>query len=125
MSKIDILSEKINIFSSPFTTISRKNAQSTWDRQDILPSPFKLPGFLVGIWKNFSLWFERAQQRKELSELSDHQLKDIGITRDEAEMESNKKFWEGKATFVTAWFSCFFAVKNGIKEKPLSDPAAD
>ena len=95
MSKIDILSEKINIYSSPLTTIRRKNAQSTWGRQDILSNPFRFPGFLVGIWKNLSLWIERAQQRKELSELSDHQLKDIGITRDEAEMESNKKFWEG------------------------------
>jgi uncharacterized protein YjiS (DUF1127 family) len=37
---------------------------------------------------------ERANQRGDLSELSDGQLADIGVTRREAEREAGKWFWE-------------------------------
>ena len=37
---------------------------------------------------------ERANQRGDLSELSDGQLADIGVTRREAAREAGKWFWE-------------------------------
>jgi uncharacterized protein YjiS (DUF1127 family) len=38
-------------------------------------------------------WFERARERRHLSELSDHMLKDIGLSRADVEAEVVKPFW--------------------------------
>ena len=38
-------------------------------------------------------WFERARQRRQLGELSDHMLKDIGLSRADVETEVAKPFW--------------------------------
>ena len=38
-------------------------------------------------------WIERARQRRHLSELSDHMLKDIGLSRADVEAEAAKPFW--------------------------------
>jgi uncharacterized protein YjiS (DUF1127 family) len=40
-----------------------------------------------------SRWRERARQRQALAALDDSQLRDIGITRYDAEHECNKPFW--------------------------------
>jgi uncharacterized protein YjiS (DUF1127 family) len=40
------------------------------------------------------LWINRYRQRKLLSSLEDHVLKDIGVTRIDALKESNKPFWK-------------------------------
>jgi uncharacterized protein YjiS (DUF1127 family) len=37
--------------------------------------------------------FARARQRRQLGHLSDHQLRDIGLSRAEVEFESHKAFW--------------------------------
>jgi uncharacterized protein YjiS (DUF1127 family) len=39
------------------------------------------------------LWINRYRQRKLLSSLEEHALKDIGISRVDALKESNKPFW--------------------------------
>ncbi len=39
-------------------------------------------------------WHERARQRCQLLSLDDHLLKDIGISRADAEREAGKPFWE-------------------------------
>lgn len=39
-------------------------------------------------------WAERARQRHTLMGLDDHLLKDIGISRVEAEREAAKPFWK-------------------------------
>jgi uncharacterized protein YjiS (DUF1127 family) len=39
------------------------------------------------------LWHERAQGRQQLREFDDHMLRDIGITRLQAEAEAVKPFW--------------------------------
>jgi uncharacterized protein YjiS (DUF1127 family) len=39
-------------------------------------------------------WFERARQRRQLGQLSDHMLKDIGLNRAEVETEVAKRFWQ-------------------------------
>ena len=38
-------------------------------------------------------WFERARQRRRLGELSEHMLKDIGLSRADVEVEVAKPFW--------------------------------
>jgi uncharacterized protein YjiS (DUF1127 family) len=38
-------------------------------------------------------WLERARQRRRLGQLSDHMLKDIGLSRADVESETAKPFW--------------------------------
>ena len=38
-------------------------------------------------------WIERTRQRRQLSRLSDHMLKDIGLNRGDVEAEAAKPFW--------------------------------
>jgi uncharacterized protein YjiS (DUF1127 family) len=43
----------------------------------------------------FQEWRERYNSRRDLMRLSDHQLKDIGLSRFDAETEFSKPFWRG------------------------------
>ena len=52
---------------------------------------FQLP--VVGFLGTLMLWQERASQRRRLAELDGHMLKDLGITRGEAQAEAAKPFW--------------------------------
>jgi uncharacterized protein YjiS (DUF1127 family) len=38
-------------------------------------------------------WTDRARQRRQLAALSDHMLRDIGLTRADAWAEADKPFW--------------------------------
>ena len=38
-------------------------------------------------------WFERARHRRQLGQLSNHMLKDIGLNRADVEIEAAKPFW--------------------------------
>ena len=38
-------------------------------------------------------WLERVRQRRQLAQLSDHMLKDIGLARGDVEAEIAKPFW--------------------------------
>jgi uncharacterized protein YjiS (DUF1127 family) len=40
------------------------------------------------------LWMERVRQRRALTRLSDHMLKDLGLSRADTGFESGKRFWE-------------------------------
>jgi uncharacterized protein YjiS (DUF1127 family) len=40
-----------------------------------------------------ALWQERSRGRRQLLMLDEHVLRDIGITRLQAEAEANKPFW--------------------------------
>ncbi len=40
-------------------------------------------------------WHQRWQQRQALLRLDDHLLKDIGVSRAEADVEGTKPFWKG------------------------------
>lgn len=44
-----------------------------------------------------SIWRERANSRKQLAALDDHQLADIGLTKAEARLESARSFWHGES----------------------------
>ena len=39
-------------------------------------------------------WHERARQRRQLECLSDHMLRDIGLTRADVLAEATKQFWQ-------------------------------
>ena len=47
----------------------------------------------VGVAEVGLTWFDRARQRRQLCELSDHMLRDIGLTRADAWAEYAKPFW--------------------------------
>ena len=46
----------------------------------------------VAIWLEAGL--EKSRSRRALQELSDHQLKDIGLSRADAFRECNRPFWD-------------------------------
>ena len=42
----------------------------------------------------FMTWMRRAQQRRDLTQLTDRELADMGITDLQAEQEAAKPFWQ-------------------------------
>ena len=40
------------------------------------------------------LWAERARQRRQLTELDDYMLRDLGLSRADVASESSKPFWQ-------------------------------
>jgi uncharacterized protein YjiS (DUF1127 family) len=40
------------------------------------------------------LWAERARQRRQLAELDDYMLRDIGLSRADVTAERSKSFWQ-------------------------------
>jgi uncharacterized protein YjiS (DUF1127 family) len=48
---------------------------------------------LVEAYEQVLSWLERVHQRRQLAQLSDHMLKDIGLTRVDVEAELSKPFW--------------------------------
>ena len=56
-------------------------------------SPHRLGGFLRRVREALREWRRRANGRLELARLDDRMLRDIGLTRFDAEYEINKPFW--------------------------------
>ncbi len=50
-------------------------------------------GVAHSVMSTIAVWRKRHQGRRELAELSDHTLADIGLTRAAAATEINKPFW--------------------------------
>jgi uncharacterized protein YjiS (DUF1127 family) len=48
---------------------------------------------LAGILRRVATAFDRASQRRTLAELTDDQLRDIGLTRTQADAEALKPLW--------------------------------
>ena len=46
------------------------------------------------LWSAFRIALRRGRTRRRLVDLDAHELKDIGISRADAEAEANKPFWE-------------------------------
>jgi uncharacterized protein YjiS (DUF1127 family) len=51
-------------------------------------------GWLRHAFRRIVLWNQKHRQRRALLELDDHQLSDIGISREAARREAAKYFWE-------------------------------
>lgn len=61
----------------------------------------KSPGAFARVRRNvakllekLAIWQERTGQRHTLSELNEHMLKDIGVSRSDAFREARKPFWQ-------------------------------
>ncbi len=67
----------------------------TIDRPPVRGEPRAGPNRLGKALNFLRLWRKRYRGRHELSRLDDHMLRDIGLTRAEADMEAAKPFWEG------------------------------
>lgn len=50
-------------------------------------------GVVIAMFDRIAEWQARARQRLELSQLDARELKDIGISRAQAEAEAAKPFW--------------------------------
>ena len=46
------------------------------------------------VLKTVNIWMQRSRQRKQLSQLDSHLLKDIGLTEEMAAKEIAKPFWK-------------------------------
>lgn len=46
------------------------------------------------IWRQLQRWWQLAEQRRLLATLDDRALQDIGISRAEAQRESERPFWD-------------------------------
>ena len=53
----------------------------------------KIPGRVLHLLDVVAVWGARSRQRRRLHGLSDHMLKDIGISRADVEHETGKPFW--------------------------------
>jgi uncharacterized protein YjiS (DUF1127 family) len=58
------------------------------------PTPSSLLKILYRLGTAYRLGRERYRQRKQLLEMDDRQLKDIGITLEQAEQEARKPIWK-------------------------------
>jgi uncharacterized protein YjiS (DUF1127 family) len=52
-----------------------------------------ITGLVEGVTAWLRRWRERAKSRQHLSALSDHMLKDLGLSRAQVENEIAKSFW--------------------------------
>ncbi len=50
--------------------------------------------WLATVIATSELWLERARERRGLMRLNEHMLRDVGITRAQAEAEGQKPFWQ-------------------------------
>ncbi len=75
------------------TSVSLSTRQGVAPRgvtPDAGSAAYSLP---VRILDRLLLWQARAFQRQALASLDDHLLKDIGVSRSEADREAGKPFW--------------------------------
>ena len=59
-----------------------------------LPHPHRSTGGELYVWAGvIRTWLQRSRQRRALAELDDRMLRDIIVTRSQAEREAAKPFW--------------------------------
>ena len=79
---------------STISQTSRATSPISVPRGLLFGGPSRWPIDIVFIvMETLILWSERSRQRRELAELNDRALKDIGLTRIDALRESAKPFW--------------------------------
>ena len=80
--------------SCPDTNTSERNVAATgWLLRPFARFGAAIVGSYLRISDTTAMWRARLRQRRELQELSDHVLKDIGISRCDVFRESTKYFW--------------------------------
>jgi uncharacterized protein YjiS (DUF1127 family) len=56
----------------------------------------KLPAWMRRVIATFRSWHRNVRARRELLQLNDHELRDIGLTRVEALYEASRPFWDSR-----------------------------
>jgi uncharacterized protein YjiS (DUF1127 family) len=74
---------------------ARAAATADLHPKDLEPASISLRRFLHCFTTAYRLCRERYRQRRQLLKMDDRQLKDIGITREQAEQERHKPLWKG------------------------------
>jgi uncharacterized protein YjiS (DUF1127 family) len=64
-----------------------------WRTGGIVPARRRDPSNLCKAFDVLLLWLQRRRERRKLAGLSDHVLKDIGVTRADVDDEAHKAFW--------------------------------
>ncbi len=82
---------QISLFSGSAATSQRSTGLFSDVRVPRGDSPLDRLNALV---ISFQEWQERRRTRRELMRLTDYQLKDIGLSRVDAEEEFQKPFWQ-------------------------------
>ena len=67
-------------------------AFSQFSTHTVAAAPARL---LHGAVETLLRWQHRIAERQQLAALSDYDLKDVGLTRSDAQMEVEKPFWRG------------------------------
>jgi uncharacterized protein YjiS (DUF1127 family) len=82
------------------TLLATLATTASWAPGQALAPPPRAPGLhrsaavrLRHSLETLRLWRERARGRQQLRTFDDHLLRDIGMTRLQAEAEANKPFW--------------------------------
>ena len=55
--------------------------------------PYTLRDVFHALVVQILIWHERSRQRRDLAQLSDHMLRDIGLSRGDVWAECEKPFW--------------------------------
>jgi uncharacterized protein YjiS (DUF1127 family) len=54
----------------------------------------RVEGFVTRTSNVFRTWIRRSQDRRMLTQMNDHLLSDIGLTRYDVKLETDKHFWQ-------------------------------
>ncbi|MGI9507741.1 MAG: DUF1127 domain-containing protein [Geminicoccaceae bacterium] len=58
------------------------------------PARFKLPPWVGTVLSRVHGWVERSRQRRQLAQLNEYALRDIGLTSADVRTEVEKPFWQ-------------------------------
>lgn len=78
------------------------------------------PSGLFGLVRTVVAWIERRRQLQALTELDDHLLKDLGLSREQARREAARPFWSHENFYGMTEKGCI-AVRLDTKVGPLED----
>ena len=54
----------------------------------------RIEGFAAKVIRGYQLWVRRSHERRLLSQMNEHMLDDIGLTRAQVAHEASKFFWQ-------------------------------
>jgi uncharacterized protein YjiS (DUF1127 family) len=93
MRQIDLRPESATLFSMIALATSPLYGTAISRRSHAEPIARRAATWLRRADAAIRLWQDRSRGRRELLRLDDHVLRDIGITRLQAEAEASKPFW--------------------------------
>jgi uncharacterized protein YjiS (DUF1127 family) len=56
--------------------------------------PTRCGEVLRAAFQTIGIWVDRAKKRRQLAQMSERQIKDLGASRSDVVREINKRFWE-------------------------------